>query len=99
MNFDNDQDGELNEEELGLVAAAVVTELQSRRQQNQHLVANTAFQTTRPAIPNALPPRPTTAEMTAAFVTKALSFDRDGSEGLNTAETRVMATALIRTLG
>ena len=100
MNFDGDGDGELNEEELGLVAAAVVTELQSRRQQNQnHLVNTSAFRTANPTLPNALPPGPATAEMTATFVAKALTYDRDNSESLNIAETRVMATALIRTLG
>lgn len=99
MGFDSDGDGELNEEELALVGAAVVKELQSRRQQNQNRLASTTFPTASPASPNVEPPGPTMEEMTAAFIARALTYDRDQTGSLNTAETRVMATALIRTLG
>ncbi|APZ90768.1 hypothetical protein [Fuerstiella marisgermanici] len=98
--FDADSDGELNETELTEVATAVINELRSRQHAspprasgNRSVVAGNQG---RPA--NAIPPNASMEKLTNAFVSKALSYDRDNSATLNAAETRALATAFIRSL-
>ena len=100
MTFDRHEDGELNEEELTLVATAVITELQTRRQQRHEVMAHAgAFQSQTQSASSGLPSNATMTQMTTAFVTRSLTFDRDSTGTLNTQEMRGMANELIRQIG
>lgn len=100
MTFDHNEDGELNEEELTLVATAVITELQTRRQQRHEIMAHAgAFQSQTQSASTGLPPDATMTQITTSFVTRALTFDRDSTGTLNSQEIRGMATELIRQIG
>lgn len=90
--FDVDKDERLSEEELKNVGVAVVAELQRRRsrvdpamalQQSDSNSSNTAA---------------TADEMVQSFVKRCLTFDKDSDDALNSAETKRMATAFIRSL-
>ena len=95
MSFDADGDGELNQNELTQVATAVIDELQLRQQRSGSLASNSFFRIKRDS---ALDAASTTTQMTAAFVAKSLTYDKDHNGTLDNAETRALANALIRTL-
>ncbi len=97
LRFDADNDSELDESELTEVATAVINELR-RRQPMRTMGINALAGLQRPPRPT-IPPDVPMNELTAAFVTKALTYDRDDNGTLNAAETRALATAFIRSLG
>lgn len=97
--FDADGDGELDQKELTQVATAVIDELQLRQQCSGRLVSKSFFRIKRDTAADAMGAASTTTQMTAAFVAKSLTYDKDHNGTLDTTETRALANALIRTLG
>ncbi|HIE99458.1 MAG TPA: hypothetical protein EYQ63_21270 [Fuerstia sp.] len=93
--FDRDRNRRLDRKELTLVATAVVKELTQRREQHSRVSsvppANSGNSQSSPT--------PSAEEMVKSFVTRCMTFDTDGDEALDAAETKRMATALIRSLG
>lgn len=83
MQFDRDEDQQLNRDELQQVASAVISELRSM----QWRQSGTRRRST-----------PDTQQMQEAFVNRAMKFDRDNDGTLNSSETSRMARALIRSL-
>ena len=96
MGFDRDQDQQLNRNELNQVAAAVISELQSRRQATRQR-GRRQPRSSRSAAGDISEPN-LTQQMQEAFVNRAMTFDRDNDGVLTSAETIRMATALIRSL-
>ncbi len=95
--FDRDRNRRLDRKELTLVATAVVKELTQRRKQNSRSSSDSYARTGKSPSPSP-PPTPSAEEMVKRFVTRCMTFDTDGDEALDAAETKRMATALIRSL-
>ncbi len=87
MRFDRNDDQQLDQQELNLVASAVISELQSRR------ISPRQSRTRR-----AQPSNTSTSSMEETFVNRAMKFDRDNNGTLSSSETTRMAAALIRSL-
>ncbi|MCP4783889.1 MAG: hypothetical protein GY903_23605 [Fuerstiella sp.] len=94
--FDRDRDGLLNREELSQVAAAVIAELHQRPERAGRTVSARSGSQRSAGSGKAAP---SVAQMTETFVSRSLSFDADDDGALNASETRMMAAALIRSLG
>lgn len=92
--FDLDRDDRLDQEELAKVGAAVLAELRQRQGKKKR----SSSRSRRKAPRKSGSSEPSTEEMVAAFVERCLKFDTDKDEALNAAETKRMATALIRWL-
>jgi len=94
--FDRDRDGLLNREELTQVAAAVIAELQQRpgRDGRSASVRSGGRRSAGPGNST-----PSAEQMTETFIARSLSFDADDDGALNASETRLMAAALIRSMG
>ena len=92
MQFDRDNDQQLNREELTIIASAVITELQSR----QSLRRSRRQQSRRSQWSESTNSSQTSKE--EAFVNRAMTFDRNNDGTLSTSETAQMARALIRSL-
>lgn len=91
--FDQDKDGLLNRAELEKVAIAVVAELKRTPGVDFDKLARAGQTEKKPEEPI------TDKEVTDAFVKQSLKYDRDQDGALNKAETRLMAAALLRSLG
>lgn len=93
--FDADRNQRLDKEELEQVAKAVVAELKRTPGFDFRRMVVASPQLTHQ---KGAQPVPTAEQVTEAFVTRCLKFDRDDDESLNPEETRRMAAALIRSL-
>ena len=93
--FDRDGNRRLDRKELTEVATAVVNELRQLRKTNNG-ASSAAFANTDQS--KGPPPIPSAEEMVEAFVARCMTFDVDEDDALNAAETKRMATALIRSL-
>lgn len=88
--FDKDKNGRLNAEELEQVATAVIAELKRTPGVDfKKLTRGAGQKDDKP---------PTDEEIRAAFVKQCLKYDRDEDAALDAAETKRMASALIRSL-
>lgn len=94
--FDRDSNGRLDHEELTQVATAVIVELQRRKALGSRSSRSRSRRTgkSKSAAPNM-----SHDKMVEAFVKRCMKFDADEDEALDAAETKKMATALIRSLG
>lgn len=95
MEFDQNKDRQLDEDELNSVAMAVIRELLARNPRRPPRPPasgrNAADRTDQTAAP-------TTQQMQDAFVERAMDFDRNGDGTLSQSETSRMARAFLRTL-
>ena len=92
MRFDANADRQLDQVELVQVAAAVIAELQNH-------AAAAGRQSQNPSIlTDASSERKSHQRMATAFVAKALTFDRDSNGSLNQTETRILATAFLKSM-
>lgn len=99
MSFCADGDGELNQQELTQVAAAVIDELQLRQQRSGSFASNSFLRIKQGAATDTLSEGSTTSRMPTVFVCKALSYDKDANGTLDARDTKARDSALIRTLG
>ena len=94
--FDRDHNRRLDRKELTQVATAVVKELRQRRGAQESRSSASHAATGHAKFPSSFP---STEEMVESFVTRSMTFDTDGDDALDAAETKRMATALLRSLG
>jgi hypothetical protein len=90
--FDKNEDGQLDVDELNKVAAAVVAEfrkLNGHSDQTPSIQVDKADETSSTS---------SAEQMVEAFVKRSLTFDKDEDKVLNSAETKRMAAALVRSL-
>ncbi len=93
--FDRDRNRRLDRTELAQVATAVVKELRQRCGQHSSASSDSLPKSGNSQSP---PPAPSAEEMIKSFVTRCMTFDADGDEALNAAETKRMATVFLRSL-
>ena len=91
----DDDDDRLDQEELTQVATAVLAELKQLQRRKKRKSASWSRKTGKQTFPSSqLSPE----QMVETFVTRCMEFDTDDDNALNAAETKRMATALIRSL-
>ncbi|MCH2201903.1 MAG: hypothetical protein MK102_08025 [Fuerstiella sp.] len=93
--FDRDNNELLDRKELARIAMAVIAEL-DRLQNNRNGRSRPRFR--KITNPRSSVPEPTINQKVKAFVKRSMEFDADEDDALNTAETKRMALALIRSL-
>ena len=93
--FDLDQDDRLDQEELTQVASAVLAELKQLQRRKKRKSASWSRKTGKQAFPSS---QLSSEQLVEAFVARCMEFDTDDDNALNAAETKRMATALIRSL-
>ncbi|MDG1895811.1 MAG: hypothetical protein P8J37_12970 [Fuerstiella sp.] len=93
--FDRDNNHRLDRKELTQVATAVVKELRQRRGPQKSRSSDSYAATGRSRSPAS---SLSAEEMIKSFVTRSMTFDADGDDTLDAAETKRMAAALLRSL-
>lgn len=93
--FDRDNNHQLDRNELTQVATAVVKELRQRRGAQKSRTSVSHAATGHAKFPSSFP---SAEEMVESFVTRSMTFDADGDDALDAAETKRMAIALLRSL-
>jgi hypothetical protein len=93
--FDRDKNRRLDRKELTQVATAVVKEMRQRRGQQK---SRTSVSNAAPGHAKSPASSPSVEKMVESFVTRSMTFDADGDDALDAAETKRMATAFLRSL-